>query len=236
MARSLHSSEQNMWSQNLRYDERKRGTVHEDVRMIAYSALATVAVRCVVCLLADTMESRDARRPYKPRLLLHVVDKPDFEHMEFSMLFARFVDDAISSDIGREELMNPPQRPIYGDAQSGHFRAKHVLLLSSRFFHSTTCFVPAAVQREGRFHNSLDSLKTTSSFLHRFPPSSFQLMPLATRGITKYPLFLPQTQKHNSEFESFVASDSPLRITAFCIRRIVRNGCWLAITLSPLIE
>ena len=63
MARSLHSSEQNMWSQNLRYDERKRGTVHEDVRMIAYSALATVAVRCVVCLLADTMESRGARRP-----------------------------------------------------------------------------------------------------------------------------------------------------------------------------
>ena len=236
MARSLHSSEQNMWSQNLRYDERKRGTVHEDVRMIAYSALATVAVRCVVCLLADTMESRDARRPYKPRLLLHVVDKPDFEHMEFSMLFARFVDDAISSDIGREELMNPPQRPIYGDAQSGHFRAKHVLLLSSRFFHSTTCCIPAAVQREDRFHNSLDSMKTTPSFLHRFPPSSFQLMPLATRGITKYPLFLPQTQKHNSEFESFVASDSPLRIAAFCIRRIVRNGCWLVITLSPLIE
>ena len=132
MARSLHSSEQNMWSQNLRYDERKRGTVHEDVRMIAYSALATVAVRCVVCLLADTMESRDARRPYKPRLLLHVVDKPDFEHMEFSMLFARFVDDAISSDIGREELMNPPQRPIYGDA--------HEFFLWPGFFHIQCLF------------------------------------------------------------------------------------------------
>lgn len=236
MARSLHSSEQNMWSQNLRHHDTKRSTVHEDVRMIAYSALATVAVRCVVCLLANTMESRDARRPYKPRLLLHVVDKPDFEHMEFSMLFARFVDDAISSDIRKEEVMNPPQRPIYGDAQSGHFRAKHVLLLSSCSFHSKACFVLAAVKREDRLHYSLDSPQTTPSFLYHFPPSSHQLMPLTDRGITKYPLFLPREQKHNSEFESVVDSDTSLRIAAFCIRRIVRNGCWLVITLSPLIE
>ena len=103
MARSLHSSEQNMWSQNLRHDDANRSTVHEDVRVIAYSALATIAMRCVVRFLAHPIGSRAARCSYKPRLLLHVVDEPAFEHMEFSMLFARFVDDAISSDMERKK-------------------------------------------------------------------------------------------------------------------------------------
>lgn len=113
MALSRHSSEQNIWSQNLHCYSQTASRLHEDVGMFANAALTSITVRSIFHLLAYTTQSSHKEAYYKPRGFFPLEDERDFEYIVFSMLFAKAFDDGISSDIGSEEMMNPPRSPIY---------------------------------------------------------------------------------------------------------------------------